>query len=79
MSEGNSIGTSDVEAVKNLGRARDEIITELRKSIVGMDEVIDEVLIAIFARGHTLLEGVPGLAKTLLVSSLSGVVQKGLI
>jgi len=71
MSEGNSIGTSDVEAVKNLGRARDEIITELRKSIVGMDEVIDEVLIAIFARGHTLLEGVPGLAKTLLVSSLS--------
>ena len=71
MSEGNSIGTSDVEAVKNLGRARDEIITELRKSIVGMDVVIDEVLIAIFARGHTLLEGVPGLAKTLLVSSLS--------
>ena len=71
MSEGNSIATSDVEAVKNLGRARDEIITELRKSIVGMEEVIDEVLIAIFARGHALLEGVPGLAKTLLVSSLS--------
>ncbi len=71
MSEGNSIATSDVEAVKNLGRARDEITTELRKSIVGMEEVIDEVLIAVFARGHTLLEGVPGLAKTLLVSSLS--------
>ena len=71
MSEGNSIATSDVEAVKNLGRARDEITTELRKSIVGMEKVIDEVLIAIFARGHALLEGVPGLAKTLLVSSLS--------
>jgi len=71
MSEGNSIGTSDVEAVKNLGRARDEITKELRKTIVGMEEVIDEVLIAIFARGHALLEGVPGLAKTLLVSSLS--------
>ncbi len=71
MSEGNSIATSDVEAVKNLGRARDKITTELRKSIVGMEKVIDEVLIAIFARGHALLEGVPGLAKTLLVSSLS--------
>ena len=73
MSEGisNSTATSDVEAVKNLGRARDEITKELRKSIVGMDEVIDEVLIAIFAQGHALLEGVPGLAKTLLVSSLS--------
>jgi MoxR-like ATPase len=71
MSEGNSIRTSDVEAVKNLGRARDEITKELRKTIVGMEEVIDEVLIAIFARGHALLEGVPGLAKTLLVSSLS--------
>ena len=66
-----NISTSDVEAVKNLGLARDEIITELRKSIVGMEEVIDEALIAIFAGGHALLEGVPGLAKTLLVSSLS--------
>ncbi|MDP6523764.1 MAG: MoxR family ATPase [Kiritimatiellia bacterium] len=73
MSEGNSsnIATSDVEAVKNLGRARDEITNELRKVIVGMDQVIDEVLISVFSRGHALLEGVPGLAKTLLISSLS--------
>ena len=73
MSDGNSvnIATDDVEAVKKLGQARDEITSELRKSIVGMEEVIDEVLIAIFAQGHALLEGVPGLAKTLLVSSLS--------
>ena len=73
MSEANNSGiaSSDVEAVKKLGKARDNIITELRKSIVGMDDVIDELLISIFARGHALLEGVPGLAKTLLVSSLS--------
>ena len=73
MSEGNSnsIAKSDVEAVKNLGKARDQITAELRKSIVGMDGVIDELLIAIFSRGHGLLEGVPGLAKTLLVSSLA--------
>ena len=57
--------------VEKLGEARDAIVTELRKTIVGMDDVIDEMMIAIFARGHCLLVGVPGLAKTLLVSSLA--------
>ncbi|MBT3469140.1 MAG: MoxR family ATPase [Opitutae bacterium] len=61
----------DVQAVEKLRAARDEILTELRKSIVGMDDVIDQVMISIFARGHGLLEGVPGLAKTLLVSSIA--------
>ncbi|NQU20074.1 MAG: MoxR family ATPase [Candidatus Nealsonbacteria bacterium] len=61
----------DVQAVARLGKARDAIVTELRKTIVGMDDVIDEMMIAIFARGHCLLVGVPGLAKTLLVSSLA--------
>ena len=64
-------GGDDVAAVKKLGEARQQILSELRKSIVGMEEVIDESLIAIFAKGHVLLEGVPGLAKTLLVSSIS--------
>ncbi len=63
--------SSDVEAVQKLKAAREELISELRKAIVGMDSVIDEVLIAIFSRGHGLLEGVPGLAKTLLVSSVA--------
>ena len=63
--------TDDVEAVGKLGEARDAIVSELRKTIVGMDDVIDEMMIAIFARGHCLLVGVPGLAKTLLVSSLA--------
>ena len=61
----------DVQAVEKLGQARDAIVAELRKTIVGMDDVIDEMMIAIFARGHCLLVGVPGLAKTLLVSSLA--------
>ncbi len=61
----------DVKAVEELGKARDAILAELRKTIVGMDEVIDEIMISIFARGHCLLVGVPGLAKTLLVSSLA--------
>ena len=66
-----TIVENDVEAVKKLGQARQQILAELRKTIVGMERVIDETLIAVFARGHVLLEGVPGLAKTLLVSSLS--------
>jgi len=61
----------DIQAVEKLGQARDAIVTELRKTIVGMDDVIDEMMIAIFARGHCLLVGVPGLAKTLLVSALA--------
>ena len=68
---GNSPSSSDVEGVKKLGEARAQIVGELRKVIVGMEDVIDEVLISIFAKGHALLEGVPGLAKTLLVSSIS--------
>jgi len=63
--------TDDVQAVEKLGEARDGIVAELRKIIVGMDDVIDEMMIAIFAQGHCLLVGVPGLAKTLLVSSLA--------
>jgi len=61
----------DAKAVENLGEARDAVVSELRKTIVGMDDVINEMMIAIFARGHCLLVGVPGLAKTLLVSSLA--------
>ncbi|MBT7971501.1 MAG: AAA family ATPase, partial [Verrucomicrobia bacterium] len=47
--------SDDIQAVENLGEARDAIITELRKTIVGMDDVIDEMMIAIFSRGHSLL------------------------
>ncbi len=61
----------DIADVAKLGQARDKIVAELRKTIVGMDQVVDEMMIAIFARGHCLLVGVPGLAKTLLVSSLA--------
>ncbi|MEC9092429.1 MAG: MoxR family ATPase [Planctomycetota bacterium] len=50
---------------------------ELHKVIVGQDEVIEQVLAAIFTRGHCLLEGVPGLAKTLLVSTIAQVLDVG--
>ena len=66
-----AVGAGDEQAVRRLGEARDQVVKEVRKVIVGMDQVIDEMMIAVFARGHCLLVGVPGLAKTLLVSSLA--------
>ena len=62
---------TDLEAAQRLRRAYQEIRAELAGIIVGQDEVIDELLVALFARGHVILEGVPGLAKTLLISSLA--------
>lgn len=61
----------DVLAVQNCAEAYGRLRTELAKVIVGQNEVIEQVIVAICARGHALLEGVPGLAKTLLVSSLA--------
>jgi MoxR-like ATPase len=66
---------SDLQAVEQLQKAREKILTELRKIIVGQDDVIDQLLTALFANGHVLLVGVPGLAKTLLVSSLAQVLD----
>ena len=66
---------SDLQAVQQLNQARERILAELRKAIVGQDEVIDHLLTALFAGGHVLLVGVPGLAKTLLVSSVARVLD----
>ena len=66
---------SDLQAVESLKTARDRILSELRKVIVGQDLVIDQLLTALFANGHVLLVGVPGLAKTLLISSLARVLD----
>ncbi|CAN5393892.1 MoxR family ATPase [soil metagenome] len=62
---------ADLDAIRHLKTAHAAIRNELRKAIVGQDRVIDELLIAIFTRSHALLVGVPGLAKTLLISSLA--------
>jgi MoxR-like ATPase len=66
-----TVETPDIVAAKKLTEAHRVIRAELAKQIVGMDRVIDELLVCIFARGHCLLVGVPGLAKTLLVSTLA--------
>src|SRR5882757_4809570 len=61
----------DLQAVQKLKTACTKIRTELAKVIVGQEEVVDQTLIAVITRSHALLVGVPGLAKTLLVSTLS--------
>ena len=68
---------ADLQAVENLRAARAAIKTELAKVIVGQDHVIDEILISIFTRSHALLVGVPGLAKTLMISSLAQTLHLG--
>ena len=57
--------------IERLATAVDGIRTQLKQVIVGQDEVVDQLLICLFSRGHCMLEGVPGLAKTLLISTLS--------
>jgi MoxR-like ATPase len=63
----------DIQAMENLQVAYKNLKSEISKVIVGQEDVINEVLISIFSNGHCLLVGVPGLAKTLLVNSISEV------
>lgn len=62
---------SDVEAIDQLVVKYKELKNEIHKVIVGQEDVVDQVLISIFSRGHCLLVGVPGLAKTLLVNTIA--------
>ncbi|MFA7124325.1 MAG: MoxR family ATPase [Candidatus Delongbacteria bacterium] len=62
---------SDLEKLTQLQEARDRIIGNVRKKIIGQSSVVEELLIAIFAGGHVLLTGVPGLAKTLMITTLA--------
>jgi MoxR-like ATPase len=66
---------ADNDAIKQLNATYHTLKAELGKVIVGQSEVIDQLLIAIFCKGHALLEGVPGLAKTLLISTVSKVLD----
>ena len=64
-----------VAAVVEVAQQRQAIVQEIKKVIVGQDKVIEDLLIALLARGHCLLVGVPGLAKTLLISTLANVLH----
>ena len=62
---------TDVAAVEQWTTTYQELKTELSKVIIGQEEVIEQVVIAMMARGHALIEGVPGLAKTLMIHSIA--------
>ncbi|MCE9592532.1 MAG: AAA family ATPase [Planctomycetes bacterium] len=61
----------DPAALARLGRAREDLLQQIRRVIIGQDRILDDLLTAIFARGHCLMVGVPGLAKTLMVQTIS--------
>ncbi|MBI5622862.1 MAG: MoxR family ATPase [Elusimicrobia bacterium] len=67
--------TQDLKLAERLSSARDAILSQLGRVIVGQEHVVQELLITLFSRGHCLIQGVPGLAKTLLVSSLARILD----
>ncbi|MBI2920341.1 MAG: MoxR family ATPase [Planctomycetes bacterium] len=71
MADPNQTPAGDMEAIQKLKGAYDRMKSEIGKAIVGQEDVIEQLLIAIFSRGHCLLVGVPGLAKTLMIRTLA--------
>ncbi len=65
----------ELKVIEQLGQARQMLLKEIHKVIVGQEEVIEELLLAMFSRGHVLMVGVPGLAKTLLISTIASVLK----
>jgi MoxR-like ATPase len=71
-----STTTNDIAAIaERVALGRERILAEIRKVIVGQDEVIDQVLMALFTGGHCLITGVPGLAKTLLIKTVAQILD----
>src|ERR1700712_2372384 len=62
-------------SAEKVAEGRERILTELRKVIVGQDDVVGEVLFALFTGGHCLITGVPGLAKTLLIKTIADILD----
>jgi MoxR-like ATPase len=72
LADTTNLGSRDaLDAVESLAQAKDTVLDEVGKIIVGQKEVLNQILTAFFARGHCLLMGVPGLAKTMMVYSLA--------
>jgi MoxR-like ATPase len=65
----------ELKVIEQLAQARQLLSAEIHKAVIGQDEVIEQILLAMFSRGHCLMVGVPGLAKTLLVSTIARVLK----
>ena len=75
MGDENSQAAASREAIDQLSAAYSRMREEIGKAIVGQHEIVDQLLVSLFSGGHCLLEGVPGLAKTLLVSTIAEILQ----
>jgi MoxR-like ATPase len=75
VSPSEKVSSSDEKMAEQLVQAYQKIKSQVHNVIVGQDEVLDQLLIAMLARGHCLLEGVPGLAKTLMIRSLAQAIE----
>src|SRR3970040_974620 len=69
------IRDQEIAAIEEFAAKRDAMLAEIRKVIVGQEKAVEEVLIGLFSKGHCLLVGVPGLAKTLLISTLAEILH----
>src|SRR6185436_17828008 len=69
------VDSDDVALAQRMQQGRDRIVRELRKLIVGQDDVIEQVLISLFVGGNSIITGVPGLAKTLIIHTLAQVLD----
>lgn len=67
--------SQDLKLIETLGTAKKQLLEEIRNIIVGQEEILDHLLIALLCKGHTLLVGVPGLAKTLIIKSISELLE----
>lgn len=74
---GVNLSTDPAEAVARVRLVFDTLTKQIHRVIVGQDEVVEQILIAMFCRGHALVEGVPGLAKTLLISTIARTLSLG--
>ncbi len=67
--------TEEIKAIEELMESQELIVAQLKKVIIGQEEVITQMLMALFAGGHCLVEGVPGLAKTLMIKTLAEILN----
>src|SRR6478672_9317841 len=66
---------SDEQMLDKIGSARELLLREIRKAIIGQDDVIEQVMLSLFVGGHSIITGVPGLAKTLLIRTIANVLD----
>ena len=71
------LALDEAQLIARLGEVRAKLLKEVRRVIVGQDDVLEQILIAMFCRAHTLVVGVPGLEKTLIVRTIARMISRG--